>query len=87
VLVDHSTAEGGPQVQRLPGADQRVGEGAGLAAREAPEVHGHAPRSHLVVGHVASRVPEDEPGHLLVGEFAAVPLALDQLRGADHSSI
>ena len=56
-------------------------------AGQPAEVDGHAERGHLVVGHLAARVAEDELGDLVVGELLAVALALDQLRGADHSSI
>src|SRR5688572_32770229 len=41
-------------------------------------------RGHLVVGHVATRVAENELGDLLVGELLAVPLTLDQIGRANR---
>ena len=72
--------ERGPEVDRLAGLDHRVGEGVRLSTGEALEVDGHAPGRHLVVGHVATRVAEDELGDLLIGQLPAVPLALDRAR-------
>ena len=67
-----------------PLADHRVGQHVRLARRQAAEEDGHAERRHLVVGHLAARVAEDQLGQLVVGQLLAVALALDQLGRADH---
>src|SRR4029450_5797126 len=47
--------------------------------REPTEVDGHAPRSHLIVGHLVPGVCEDELGELDRVVLRAVSLLLDQL--------
>ena len=84
VLVDDLAAERRTDVERLAGADHRVGERERLGRRQALEVDGHAPRRHLVVGHLVARVGEHELGELVGGELLAVALALDQVGGTDH---
>ena len=74
----------GAEIERLPAADHRVGEHVRLALREPAEEDGHAERGHLVVGHLAARIAEDQLGQLVVGELLPVALALDQLGRADH---
>jgi hypothetical protein len=86
VLVHHLAAELLAERKRLSAAHKRVGERERLAGRESAEVHGHAERGHLVVGHVAARVREHELRDLVGGELPAVALALDQLGRVDHSS-
>ena len=81
VLVDDPAPQGRAQLERLAGADHRVGQRVGLAPGEPLEVDGHAPRGHLVVGNVAAREAEDELGDLLVRELAR-PLRLRSIRSA-----
>ena len=57
------------------------------AAGQALEVDGHAPRGHLVVGHLVARVREDELGELVGGELLAVALPLDQVGRAHHAAL
>ena len=73
-----------PRSSVVAASDHRVREGERLGAGEAAEVDGHAPRRELVVGHLAARVAEDQLRDLVGRELLAVPLALDQLRRADH---
>ena len=47
---------------------------------ETAEVDGHAERGHLVVGHVAARVAEDQLGQLVGRQLVPVALALDAAR-------
>ncbi len=74
-----------PRSSVSPGADHRVGQCLRLAAGETLEVDSHAPGGHLVVGHVTSRVAEDEVRDLAVGELLAVALPFDQIGGAAHA--
>ena len=84
MLVDHLATEPGAEVERLAAADHRVRQDVRLALGEATEEDRHAEGSHLVVGHLAARIAEDQLGELLVGKLLAVALALDQLGGPDH---
>src|SRR5439155_9635770 len=58
-----------------------------LPRREPAEIDRHAECRELVVGDLAACVAEDELGDLVGAELLSVPLALDQLRGVDHSTI
>jgi hypothetical protein len=53
------------EVERLSTRDHRLGERECLLTREAAEVHGHAERSELIIGHVATCVTENELAHLV----------------------
>ena len=87
VLVDDAAAELRRHVDRLAAADERLRHRERLGARQPAEHDRHAERGHLVVGHVAARVAEDELAQLVGVELAAVPLALDQLRGVDRHGV
>src|SRR6185503_4248697 len=69
---------------RLAAADHRVGEHVRLVRRQSTEEDGHAERRHLVVGHLAARVAEDQLGELVVLQLFAVALALDELGRPNH---
>ena len=84
MLVDHLAAESRAEIECLAGADHRVRERERLGGGEPVEVDGHAPRGHLVVGHLVARIAEHELGELVRAELLAVALALDQLGGTDH---
>ncbi len=71
VLVDDLAPERLAEIERLARQDHRVGQRVGLATGQPLEVDGHAPRGHLVVGHLAARKAEDELRDLLVGELLA----------------
>ena len=83
MLVDDLASERCAEVERLAGADHRVGQRVRLRGREAVEVHGHAPGGELVVGHLVARVREDQLGELVGVVLFPVPLLLDQL-GRPH---
>ena len=87
VLVDDAPAERRAHVERLARLDERLRQRVGLGAGEPPEVDGHAPRGHLVVGDLAGGVARHESHDLLSRVLPAVPLPLDEVGGADHSSI
>ena len=87
VLVDDATAELLRHVDGLAAPDECLGHRERLGARQAAEHDRHAERGHLVVGHVAARVAEDELAQLVVRQLAAVALALDQLRRVDRHGV
>jgi hypothetical protein len=87
VLVDDAAAELLRHVDRLAAPDERVGHRERLGAGQAAEHDGHAERRHLVVRHIAARIAEDELAQLVVREFAAVSLALDELRRVDRHGV
>ncbi len=72
------------EIDRLAGADHRVGQRVRLLPVEPAEVHGHAPGGQLVVGNLAAGVTEDELGDLVGRKLLAVPLALDQVGGGSR---
>ena len=72
------------EVEHLARADHRVGERERLAPASCRGSRRPSPGGHLVVGHVAARVAEDELGKLVRGELLAVALPLDQLGRAAH---
>ena len=84
VLVHDPPAECGPELECVARADHRVGQRERFGARQALEVHRHAPRGHLVVGHLVTRIGEDELGELVSGEFLPVAFAFDQIRRSHH---
>ena len=86
VLVDDLPAEQTSELDRLAAADHRVGERERLRAREPLEVDRHQERGELVVGDLAAGVGEHELGELVRVELLAVPLALDELGGADPAA-
>ena len=85
VLVDDHPSELAAEVERRAALDEGVRERERLVGGQAAEVDGHAERCQLVVGDLAARVAENELPDLGRGQAPAVTLALDQLRGADHS--
>src|SRR5436190_10054267 len=87
MLVDHPPTESGAEIDGLAALDQRLRERVCLAGRQAAEVDGHAERRELIVRNRAARVAEHELRDLPARELLPVPLALDQLRREDHSTI
>ena len=86
VLVDDLAAERAVQVDRLAAPDHRVRQRERLRRGQAAEADGHQERGHLVVGHLAARVAEDELAQLVRRELLPAPLPLDQLGRADHGA-
>ncbi len=86
VLVDDLAPERAVQVDRLAAPDHRVRQRERLRRGQAAEADGHQERGHLVVGHLAARVAEDELARARpAASSSPSPLALDQLGRADHA--
>ena len=87
VLVDDLPAERRAEVERVAGADHRVGQRVRLGRAQPVEVDRHAPGGHLVVRHLVARVGEHELGQVSAVVLLAVALPLDQCGGTDHARL
>src|SRR5207247_904946 len=84
---DDAAAEPCRHVDGLAAPDERLGHRECLCACQSAEHDRHAEGGHLVIGHVAARVAEDELAQVLGAQLAAVALALDQLRRVDRHGV
>src|SRR5207244_1975979 len=84
VLVDDLSPKLATEVDGRPARDQRLRQRERLGRGEPAKEDRHAEGGELVVGNLASPVPEHELAQLVGAQLAAVALPLDQLRGADH---
>ena len=67
------------EIQHLSGVQHGLGQVRGFLARHPAQHHGHQPRGHLVIRHLAPRVGIHQESDLGTRQGAAVPLLADEI--------